>query len=251
MSPEQHLNIIEKIKKLFALSKSPNENEAAFALEKARNMMNQYNIEHAELSTEDATDIVEIDFALSAKFNTPTTVLAYWLGQAFNIKPIIIKTSTGYHKSEKKIKFIGTKADISVATYVYGYVLNLVDIKSKEYFENIRYSKDRWTPSAAKKAKTDFAHGFVRSISKKLEAMKVEREVENKYETEVLNALVVVKNRNIDNYIKDNVGKLSKRSSKSSYNREHFGAGSAEGDKHGIFRGVNGAATSGRLQLGL
>ena len=41
-------SLIEKIKKLLALSSSPNENEAALALQMAKNLMKQYNITLAD-----------------------------------------------------------------------------------------------------------------------------------------------------------------------------------------------------------
>ncbi|MBR4598749.1 MAG: DUF2786 domain-containing protein, partial [Treponema sp.] len=45
------LNLIKsKIKKLLALSKSPNENEAALAMEKATALMAQYRLDESEFS---------------------------------------------------------------------------------------------------------------------------------------------------------------------------------------------------------
>lgn len=249
MSPENFTSIIEKIKKLFALGKSANEHEAALAMERARSMMLKYNIEQSDLAKNEIEDIIEIDFALNSKFNTPATTLAYWIGKGFNIKPIIIKTSTGYHKSEKKIRFIGTISDIAAGTYVYGYILNLINIKSKEYFEQIRWSKSKWTPSGSKKAQTDYSYGFVNTIAKQLEAMEKEREIVNPYEVEVEKALVVVKNANIDKYIKDTLGKVKSSNTKVNYNREHYSAGAAEGSKHGIHKGVDGKSEN-QLAIG-
>lgn len=238
MSPEKHNSIIEKIKKLFALSKSPNPNEAALALERARALMVQYSIEQSELAADQIEDIIEIDFAVSSRFNTPYTILAYWIGEAFFIKPVLSKTKTGYHKVDNKIKFIGTKSDLSVGTYVYSYVLSIMTSKSEEYYQSIKSTKAKWSPLAAKKVKTDFSIGFIDAVCQKLKQLKKEHETTYKYETETLNALVVVKNSNIQKYMDEKIGKTTQSKSKVSYDRNHYSSGVVEGEKTGIFRGV-------------
>ncbi len=50
MEPNQ--NIIEKIQKLLALSKSPNENEASTALRMAMDMLSKHNLSMSEINVE-------------------------------------------------------------------------------------------------------------------------------------------------------------------------------------------------------
>jgi hypothetical protein len=238
MSPEKHASIIEKIKKLFALSKSSNPNEAALALERARSLMIQYSIEQSELAVDQIEDIIEIDFAVSSRFNTPSTILSYWIGEAFFVKPLLSKTHTGYHKVDNKIKFIGSKSDLAVATYVFSYVLSLMSEKSEEYYKSIKHTKEKWSPLGAKKVKNDFSIGFIDAVCNKLKQLKADHEVAHKYETETLNALVVVKNDNIKKYVQEKYGKTKATKSKMSYDKNHYGHGHVEGQKTGIFRGV-------------
>ena len=247
MSNEQFQAIIEKIKKLFALGKSSNEHEASLAIENARKLMLKYNIENADLAG-NVEDIIELDFSIPQKFNSYHSSLSYWIGKGFNVKPIIVKSREN-GKIKSVIRFIGTTSDLAAGSYVYSYLLNLIEIKSKEYFESIRYKKDKWSPLGAKKAKSDFAFGFVQGVSIKLEAMEKARKVENPYEAEVENALVIVKNANIDKYIKENLGKTKTQKSKTNYDRNHFSAGHSVGEKTGIYNGVNGRS-NGQLAIG-
>ena len=243
MSDEKFKQVIEKIKKCFALSKSDNENEAALALENARRMMLKYNIEQSDLVKNDVEDIEEIDFELASKFNTPATQLAYWVGKAFMVRPIIMKNKTGYHKVSSKIRFIGATSDLSAGTYIWSYLLNIIENKSQEYYLSVKHTKAKWAPLEAKKVKSDYAYGFVVSLSEKLKAMEEERKVKNPYEEQISNALVVVKDSLITKYINDSLGKLKTQKSSITYNKNHMEAGYSEGERTGIHKGVGSSNT--------
>jgi hypothetical protein len=208
--------------------------------------MLQYSIEQQDLAG-DIEDIIEIDLEISSRFNIHQTTLATHIGKCFNIKPVIVKTKTGYHNISSKIRFIGAVSDLSVGTYVYSYLSDIIKSKSDAYFEQIRYRQDRWTPSAAKKIRSDFSYGFVHGVSKNLEKLQKEKEVSHPYEVQVENALVIVKGKKIDDYINNNLGKLKNSNKKINYNRDSFGAGAAAGEKQGIFRGVNGSNNNLRI----
>lgn len=248
MSNEDYSKVIEKIKKLFSLSKSSNENEAALALEKAREMMLKYNIEQNDLVKDQIDDIIELDFAIASRFNTPHMILAHWIGEGFMIKSIVIRTRTGHHKIDNKIKFVGSKTDVAVASYVYSYMVNIMETKSKEYFESIRYSKEKWSPLGAKKVKGDYEYGFVTAVVEKLKAMKAERIVKNPYEEEVCKSLVVVKNALVEKYIQDNIGKTTTLNRTTSYDKNNFTNGYSEGQKHGIHKGVGSSNSRKELK---
>lgn len=247
MSEDKLKAVIEKIKKLFALSSSSNEHEASLSLQRAKEMMLRYNVEEKDLV--EVEDIIEVDINVSNRFNIHNTTLAVHVGKAFNIKPLLIKTKTGYHKVDQKIRFIGATSDIAVGTYVYSYLLNIIDTKANDYFEMIRYSKDKWSPSGAKKVRSDYSYGFVSGVSKNLETIQKEREVSNPYEVQVEKALVVVKNAKIDDYIKNNVGKTKTVNRKLSYDRNAYASGQEAGVKQGIFNGV-GHKPSSQLAIG-
>lgn len=242
-------NIVEKIKKLFSLSNSSNPNESSLALAKAQQMMIQHGIDESQLVNKNITDIIEVDFEITKRFNTHVTHFAYHLGKTFNVRPILCKTRTGYHNVDSKITFIGDKEDIAVSTYVFGYILDLVNKKSDEYYESVRYKKAKWTPIEAKKLKSDYAFGFICSIVEKLKEIQKQNAEKFKYQEQVSNALMVVKDKLIDEYIKNNVGKTKEGKAKNNTNNpEHFGKGQVEGSKYGVFKGVS--SNNNNLQIG-
>lgn len=247
MSTER-ISLIEKVRKLFALSKSSNEHEAALAMEKARQIMVQHNIEEADLIDRQVEDIIEIDFALTNKFNAPATFLSYWIGQAYNVSPILMKDRTGFHQVAKKIRFIGAISDVAVATYIFAYMMSLVKIKADEY-----YIEQRWNGrKATTKTKNDFSLGFITAVCDKLKKLKAEHEAANPVETEQMNALVVVKRNRIQDYIDQNLDVDTKapKQKKVKNNAKDLEAGYTEGEKYGLHRGLDNKETR-RLRIAL
>lgn len=246
MTKENFDKIIERVKKLFALSSSSNEHEASLAIQRAKELMFKYNVEETDLC--DVEDIIELDLTLSNRFNIYQTTLAVHVANVFSMKAIIVKTKTGYHKIENKIRFIASTSDMAVGTYVYSYLLNIIEQKSKEYFESIRYSKEKWTPSNSKKIKADWSYGFVNGVSQNLKKMQAEKEVLNPYEMVQEKALVIVKNAKIDDYIKEKMGKTKTVKNKINFDKDSYMSGHSAGEKQGIFRGVGG--NTNQLQIG-
>jgi len=234
MTQENHSKLIEQIKKLFSLSKSSNEHEASLALQKAQEMMRKYQIDNNDLINDQVEDIIEIDFEVSKKYNTSNSSLAYWIGQAFLVKPIMITNRAG-----KTIRFIGSKTDLSIATYVYSYMMNILEIKADDYIVNqkAKYPNKDWRGKVAK-MKADYSFGFVEAVSEKLRKIKEESKPLTQYDSHVMNQLVVVKNDLIKQYLNKNYDNLKKTKSHVSYNKDHFSAGFSEGERTGIHRGV-------------
>ena len=201
--------------------------------------MLSYNLNDSDLVENQVDDIVELDFELSARFQTSSATLAYHISKAFFCQAIIMKTNTGFHKVSNKIRFIGAKSDIEVSGYIYSYLLQILSTKAEDYYKSIKHTKNKWSPLEAKKVKSDFEYGFVIAISEKLKAIRDEREVNNQYDTKVSNALVVVKNDIIQAHIDNKIGKLKTTTKKVSYNKEHFGAGHNVGNATGIHRGID------------
>ena len=50
--------VVSKVRKLFELSNSANENEAALAAAKAREFLSRYNLSMADLPTDDMTRVI-------------------------------------------------------------------------------------------------------------------------------------------------------------------------------------------------
>jgi Protein of unknown function (DUF2786) len=108
--------VLSKVRKLFELSNSPNENEAALAAAKARELLARYNLSIAELPTD------EIGSAIAA------TEASVRVGKAVRnwVKGLLLHVAEGFecqhiirrrHGCNAILSFIGTPADAEVAVY--------------------------------------------------------------------------------------------------------------------------------------
>lgn len=240
MTKENLSPVVDRIKKLFALSKSPNENEAALALSRAQELMFKYNVEQEDLVTDEVDEIVEITFKVTARFSEYKNTLAYWIGQAFMVKPLLFKMKEVKYPSRTvhHIKFIGTKSDLSVATFVYGYLVDIIDAKALEYYHSIKSILGKHSPSESRKIKSDYSRGFVLALTEKFKAI-IKLKMRNIYTEQVSNALVVVKEARIQKYIDDKEMDIKDRKGGSSdINPNHYYSGKDAGEKQGIHAGI-------------
>lgn len=241
MEPK-YLKILDKIRKLLALSKSPNENEAAVALAMAQELMLRYNIDNIDLEQESTEDIIEIDFKISYQAEESSLRFVYWLGKAFFVKPILIKRNIGQDKIkfERYIRFIGKQADVAVTTYVFSYMMTILDNKGKEYTKKIKIRKD-------------YDFGFVTAVCEKLE--KIEEDKRNSTiftvnEAKNESALILSSRSLIQSFIKEKYGdKINDgKQQEIEFDLDAFRDGYVEGEKHGIFVGVETKEQNQRIE---
>lgn len=124
--------IIDKIKKLYALSTSPNEEEAKSALNKAHELLIKYHIDF------DSIDDVEFKekFTLFERQNIPDwgKVLANIVADYF-----YCKFHTSYRKQGKFFVFIGTDIDTQIADYTFEYLFNVIKKLLSFYKKTTKY----------------------------------------------------------------------------------------------------------------
>lgn len=228
----KYLKILDKIRKLLALAQSPNENEAALALAMAKDLMLRYNIDNIDLEQETTEDIIEIDFKISHQAEESSLRFVYWLGKAFLVRPILIKRNIGQDKIkfERYIRFIGKQADVAVATFVFSYMMNILDTKGKEYSKKIKIRKD-------------YDFGFVTAVCTKLEQIEEDRRNNQVYtidEAKQETSLILASFGLINSFIKNKYGdKLNDgKQSDVEFDLDAFRDGYTEGLKQGIFAGV-------------
>jgi hypothetical protein len=236
MSQEKINKILRQIAVLMTLAdNSPYPEECASALNKARLLMMKYNISESELSSSDPSDgIIEIDFAVAKSATNYTINLSYWLSEAFNVRCLMVKRNIGEDqiKFESSIRFIGKQSDVSVATYVYCYMCSILNTKATEYAATHK----------GKKIKESFSMGFIDSVCEKLKILKAEndKKIFTQQETEQINALVIATNALINQYMKNKYGEdlFEGGGNKVEFSPDAYRDGIVEGNKHGIFRGV-------------
>ncbi len=120
--------IKRKIQKLLALSKSPNENEALQALEKAQALMEQYNLK------EDDITIVEAKVASRKKTKWESLIAqaVSWLnGTAF----IHVNFTDDNFRRKSEYRFYGNETDVFITNEMYSYLVKTIDRIAKK---NIR-----------------------------------------------------------------------------------------------------------------
>lgn len=115
-------SVKRRVKKLLALSKSPNENEAASALRKANDLMADY-----KLTAEQFFDYTKAKVKGTKRFIRWRVVLANAVENLY----------ATYHYSdyEGNIVFIGEELDVFMSTEMYKYLVKTIDRMAKQ---NIR-----------------------------------------------------------------------------------------------------------------
>ena len=126
-------NVITKVKKLLALTKSPNEHEAALAAARVSELLLKYKLDMSHIEgTEDQDDgiieeRIDVTNGMNSRSHKWMTILAINVAKICFCKTITI-TGT------KTIAFIGKKTDVSIAKELYFYINSQI----------IRITNDEW-----------------------------------------------------------------------------------------------------------
>ena len=115
-------SVKRRVKKLLALSKSPNENEAASALRKANDLMADY-----KLIAEQFSDYTKAKVKGTKRFVRWRVVLANAVENLY--------ATFHYTDHEGNIVFIGEELDVFMSTEMYKYLVKTIDRMAKQ---NIR-----------------------------------------------------------------------------------------------------------------
>ena len=186
--------VLSKVRKLFELSNSPNENEAALAASKARELLARYNLSIADLPTDDIR---------SAISPTETSVR---VGKAVKnwVKGLLIHVSEGFecqhiihrrHGSNTILSFIGTPADAEIAVYTFQFLYRQLQQLVERALPRLKRENRGWNSVALRHAYLD---GAVKRIGEKLrEQTNIIRTVENHECKE----LILAKDQMIEDYM--------------------------------------------------
>src|SRR5208337_2121204 len=118
--------VLSKVRKLFELSNSPNENEAALAAAKARELLARYNLSIADLPTNDANSTLaatEASVRVGKAVRIWVKGLLIHVAEGFDCQHIIRRR----HCSDTVLSFIGTPADAEVAIYTFRFLYRQLD----------------------------------------------------------------------------------------------------------------------------
>jgi hypothetical protein len=195
--------VISKVRKLFELSKSSNENEAALAAAKARELLSRHNLSMADLPAEGLEDSLEI---IEASVETGR-LLRNW------IKGLVVHVAGSFQcshivrrrrGSSPLLSFIGTPTDAEVAAYTFQFLYRQLNGLADKALPRLKRENPAWSGNALRYAYLD---GAVRKIGERLQERT--RDI-HEQENRVCTALVLAKDHMIRNYISGNFGKLRK-----------------------------------------
>jgi hypothetical protein len=150
-----------KIKKLFALSKSPNANEAAAALEMAQKLMDEYSIIKSEIPTLDVNE----DEAPRASGNTPPQYeinLAVSIASALGCRVLMnrkLDVKTLVYRNT--YKFIGIDYRPEVASYIAVVLFHKLRRARADYIKSLFRVRSRATKI---KRGDEFSKGWVSTV---------------------------------------------------------------------------------------
>ncbi len=224
--PDEH--ILEKIKKILALTESPNENEAAVAAAKVKELLTQYNLDIADVEIADvktASDIESSSFDAHYKWHSN---LFAAVGRTHFCR-VYKDTYT------KRTVMVGTRINVQVASTLANWIAVQLDYMAFHKVQDIDVGKLAY--------RNNFLHGAVARISERLDEMH-RRQQDNTSVT----ALVVRHEDRINDWLEEQGIRLQRGKAKKvgSYG---YDAGRSAADKVDLAPGSNQVKTPSQERL--
>lgn len=150
----------DKIRKLLALAKSPEPEEAKFALLKARKLMAEHKLSERDLEERNTTVIKRaIRETFSKKANSWMDPLSIVIGENYCCSAFRCKISaktTVWH-----VGFIGLEGDIEICVKIFRYAVRCIKSEQKKLRKQHR---DYYTPQEIAKICDSYGYGFARGV---------------------------------------------------------------------------------------
>lgn len=189
--------IMEKVNKLFRLSKSSNPHEASLALERAKAILDKYNLEFYEIE-EASSDVTEETIISAGRISNWKKILINVVSKFFDCK-------TYYNKNrilrKNSYQVVGNKLDILLCKSAFSFIKEQLEVMVNEAIDEHR--KRGFCRS--KKETISFKHSFlfsaINEIEKRYDILKAEKEtIKGKSY-----GIMIRKEENIDKYFKENL----------------------------------------------
>jgi len=223
--------VVDKVRKLFELAKSSNENEAALAAVKARELLSKYNLAMADLPVEEINSSIEV----SEAFVDPGRVVRNW------VRGLIVHVSRGFEcehilrrrpGSKPLLSFIGTRADSEVAARTFRFLMRELKLLSDWALPELKRTHRGWNGQSLKNA---YLNGAVVRIGERFEERARTVRVE---ELRCCKDLVIAKQQMIGRYMERTFGRVRREYGKptpmsaQAFRKGYSDAGCIDLDQH-------------------
>lgn len=172
--------LIDKIRKLLALTGSPNKAEAELAAQRAHELLTKYNLDIADLQEK---EIGELEALSGRNIKEWRRALAINIASLYYCRSLRTNYGSGYYK----ISFAGQLHNVIIAKSIFEYLEKTV----------LREARNSIRKNAKFKYRENFKLGMALEISRRLQELKAAKiKPEEK-------ALVVTENKLVEKYLAD------------------------------------------------
>lgn len=224
MKPQQ--KVIDKIRKLLALSRSSNEHEAALAAAKAQQSLAAHNLQMSDIdiTSRSAADHLAIPVGARPPF---------WTVRLFNGVAKSCDCAVVLNRSQGLLPFVGVGADVEVAVFLYMFLCTTIYKLGEKFREKrVKLSDDK---QKRRDAKSSYVLGCVEAVRQKLEESK-------KQHPTTSNALVPLKDALIKKTLEDIGVSADAQDNAVEEDADAFHKGIADGRKIQIRKGLQAGA---------
>ena len=231
--------ILRKIDRLFALAESSNLAESALAMEKAQNLLTEFNIERTsspDFNSRDVSSIVKLTLYLNHKAHTSLDrAIVILLQEFYFVKPVYsFYWSLDRLEYHAAVDIIGEKQNVLMAEYVFDFLVHKVD----------RLWEDAHKGGMKSSHRLSYQVGILNGFFKKLSTIEKARSQRASNVNQV-NGLIALTKEKIDAYLSDLYPSLKSSSTRQkSWDAESYHQGASEGEKLQILRPIENTTPS-------
>lgn len=220
--------IVERIRKLLALSTSDNQHEAELAMKKANDLMAEHQISMTQVEVDNATK----DGVVEDRHEVEGLRMKYIWVVRLGMAAARLYDCEAYNTNRLHgtvVGFIGQKADIEMAKVTFDYLFrswgHFVETDLKEAK---KWADHQWKPAHTMKFKQGHGQGYAAALLRRANELAAERHKKVSDSSETGKALVVLKNQLVNTYMKKKKFRTS-RSNESSGSGAGYSAGAHRG----------------------
>lgn len=205
-------SVKRRVKKLLALSKSPNENEAALALKKANELMAEHKLDIGQFSEYTRQTVKD------------TKRLIKWRSILANAMERLYATYHYVIRDTGQLFFVGEELDAFMAAEMYKYLVKAV----------LRMTKNNIRKNAKQKFRESYREGLANRLYDRMEELGQQCSWRNPKELEAAK-------EKVENFVKGEVAIVVRRKKRGNSNQRAFARGMSDANGISLSRQMTGS----------